>query len=255
MPRKTRYAHVKDEALRRYAAGAFYTDIKRDLGVPFSTMCRWAKVVGIDRRLSESKAMAAARTPGGARHLGRKSAYVSPKAGVIVAESSYERARLTQLEADPNVLSITRCNDVIGYEDGGKPRNYNPDFDVILVNGDRRVEEVKPALFLRHAKTALKVHAGRRHYAALGIEYVVVAESEIGPEAIAAALSAISDLDAPEVKAARAERRRLQRCRAEATQRLKFKLHATPEQKAARLAYGAMKQREFRARQKRKAMG
>jgi hypothetical protein len=31
--------------------------------------------------------------------------------------------------------------------------------------------------------------------------------------------------------------------------------HATPEQKAARLAYGAMKQREFKARQKRKAMG
>ena len=243
MPRVSKWAHLKDEALRCYAAGEFYTDLHRRLGVPLSTLCRWAHAAGIDRSLSESKARQVAQRPGGAAHLGLKGAFHGPKAGWIATDSAYEWARLEQLEADPEVLCIERCGLLIRYVFEGREHVYAPDFSVTLTDGTSRIEEVKPQRFLTDARTGAKVQAGQRACDEAGLRFALITEEDIGAEALAAATGAIRSRQSPEYQAAKREIRLAQRRRAQRRYNGKRRDEASPEeldayrkQAAARLA-------------------
>lgn len=248
MGRVSRFEHLKDEALRRYAAGGFYTTIQRELGVPLSTMCRWAHEAGVARTQSVSKAMVAASNPSGARHLGYKCAFRGGKLGLIRCDSAYEYARLMQLEADASVASVRRCEDIIAYIFGGKRRSYNPDFAVTLCDGSIRVEEIKPGRFLSEPKTATKIGAGR---AAYGDRYVVVTEAEIGADVIAAAIiaAAASNPDLAEHRAIKKHARRVKQTAQQKVYYRRSRAAMTPSQLGAARAYFAQKQREYRERE------
>lgn len=246
MSKPSRYENVKEESLARYAAGDFYTTIERNLGVPRSTMCRWATAAGIARSLSVSKAMAASAQPSGKSHRGTQCEY-SGRFGWIRCDSSYELARLLQLDAIADVVNVRRCDDVIAYEFEGRDGSYNPDLLVEMANGLFRVEEVKPQRFLTDPRTAAKLAAGCAYYANRLVPYLVVTEDEIGKAFIAASADAVAAQAPDDVQEARRTQRQARKTAAQKVYYRALRARMTDTEVTAFRAYHAVAQSKHRA--------
>lgn len=233
-----------------YQDGANITDIRKRLGVPCSTMFRWLVELGINRPLSKTKALQCAKKPGGFIHRGLHSVFSGRVSKYIPVDSSYELARLMQLEADDSVVSVDRCADAIPYEWRGKTCHFNPDFVVTYSCGRKEIEEVKPERFLSDRKTKCKIQAGESHYLALGIPFVVRVESDIGEVFLTAALSEIKNDLSPEQVAERRERRLRQKRKAQRALIKRMRDRNDPLELAAYRADMAERARAFRLKKK-----
>lgn len=197
----------KEKIVRLYQAGEKITEIAPIIGCGTSTVHRVVQEAGVSRPYGERKAMFCAANPVGTH--GRKATIKSPKSGgYIRVDSTYEAARVLQLEADADVVSIGRCLERVKYFDNGKERFYSPDLTVRYVSGDSVVEEIKPFKFAETKTNIAKFDAARR---VLNCRFVVVTEKDIGADWLKAGVSAVDYADCDEVKALRKDKRRAQR--------------------------------------------
>jgi transposase-like protein len=186
-PRKLWRGTDAGAVVAAYRNGATLRELRSRFGIPTTTLARWLRSAGAMRSPSEAAALRAATGGRGAEHLGHQGAFHSTKSMAwIPTGSRYEQARLSQLEADPDVARVERCQDRIGYRWNGKARLYIPDFLVVMTDGCKRVEEVKPARFVSDAKVRAKLDAAEAFYGALGTAFLIVTEAEIGQQRIVA---------------------------------------------------------------------
>jgi hypothetical protein len=246
-------AEEKASALSMYAENVFITEIAKRTGFGTTTIYRWACEAGIVRPFSERLASGATTRQFGREVIGKKGVFHTAKGGVwIHTDSTYEMARLEQLEALPRVARIDRCRDRIKYEFCGKLKTYIPDFTIELQDGTVIVEEVKPNRWVSDSKVRAKVLAAEAYYANTGVIFRVVSEEDIGRENLQSALKNYHEGRSPEYVASLAERQRIRHNELQRGFTKRWQSSATPEQKAAKRAYGAMKMREHRAAKKAK---
>jgi len=171
---------IKQKAIELYASGELNRkDIANQLNVSESAVRAWANEAGIKRDLSEAQSLRAAT--GRLNNYGIKVKFKSPDTGKVhIADSSYELARMRQLEALEDVMSVETSKDRIPYA-GGRSK-YNPDLLIKTKDGRVIVEEIKPIHKLSEPKVIEKADAAKKFYAEKNIEYRVITETDIGIE-------------------------------------------------------------------------
>lgn len=229
---------LRDAAIRLYLEEEISAaDVARRLGLGRHTVKDWLRARGLARSMSEAAALSVRRKPRGVR--GTRIEWRSTKTGRIeIADSTYEAARMDQLDDDNEVLDWWRCHDRIPYTtSGNKTRFYVPDLSILLRSGQRVVEEVKPARFVKRGSNPAKFAAAQRHYERQGINYRIVTEAEIG--STDRQIYERYRPDAEQAAKRHAEKVRASRARREASE--------TPEQRRARLDHLAAKRRRLNA--------
>jgi len=97
----------------------------------------------------------------------------------VPCESSLERDALQRFELDPGILAFrAHQSEVTVVGSDGTFTTY-PDFEITTSDGETKIVEVKPEGRLQNADVASRLEATRRHYAAQGIEYLVLTEREL----------------------------------------------------------------------------
>lgn len=237
----------KASALAMYQDGVYITEIAMRTGFGTTTIFRWATEAGIVKPFSERIADRVSSKQVGREVIGKKGAFHTTKGDLwIPTDSTYELARLEQLELAQDVALMDRCRDRIPYHFGGRPRHYIPDFKLIMKDGSVIVEEVKPARWVTDPKVRAKVLAAQEFYLGRGVVFRVITEEDIGSVHLSAARVSANSRMTPENLAASKERRRA--CRA-ANQRAyvrRWKEKASPEELAAQRKVMAAHQRKYR---------
>lgn len=213
----------KEKIVRMYQAGEKITEIAPIIGCGTSTVHRVVHEAGVSIPFGERKAMFCATSPVGTR--GRKATIKSQKSGgYIRVDSTYEAARVLQLEADADVVSISRCRDRIKYLNGDKEHFYVPDLIVKRIDGTTAIEEIKPLNLIDTKVNISKFEVARTF---LNVQFIVVTEKEIGSDWLKAGVKAVNYADCEKVKEFRKERRKAQRRAAQKT--YVAKKRTTPE--------------------------
>lgn len=217
-------AEVRASAVAAYVAGERITSIAKRYHFGTTTIWRWVVEAGADLPFSQRKAKFSAESPVGSMRIGKKGLIQTTKGGAwIPTDSTYEFARVRQLEEDGGVVVIRRCAESIPYQCDGAERRYIPDFEVTLSDGSIRVEEVKPLRWVDDPVVVLKADAARLWFGARGMKYVLVSESDIGAERIAECSLEGQSRQSPEYAAYMRERRLAQRRSAAKTYNTKMK--------------------------------
>jgi hypothetical protein len=178
-------AEQKEAVIEMYARGVLTSKISTDVGISRPSILLIVSAAGIKRNLSEAASLRSSGSTTNSNVRGRQGAFHSSKSGVwIPTSSTFEYARLIQLEANDKVLNFDRSRDLIPYESDGKKSTYNPDLIVRYTNGTVVVEEIKPSDMVTSSVNSAKFKAARRYYNAKGIEFNVITESDIGKENI-----------------------------------------------------------------------
>ena len=241
----------KASALAMYQDGVYITEIAMRTGFGTTTIFRWATEAGIIKPFSERIADRVSSKQVGREVIGKRGAFHTAKGDVwIPTDSTYEQARLEQLERVSDVALMDRCRDRIPYHFGGRSRHYIPDFKLTMIDGSVIVEEVKPARWVSDQKVRAKVLAAQRFYSALGVVFRVITEDDIGSENLSAARESASSRMAPENLAASKERRRACRAVNQRAYVKRWKESATPEDLAAHRQMMAAYQRKYRQAKK-----
>lgn len=278
---------VRVEALRLYCAERLSAQtVARKLGIRDFTVKEWATTAGVIRSMSEAATLAISS----GKKRGRSTHHYlwhSPKTGEwVMADSTFEAARMGQLDTDESVTYWSLCNESVSYTGiDGKTRRYIPDLFVRYADGSEVVEEIKPEGLKGTPVNLRKFAAAIKQFEAQGIAFKVVTENQIGMEAIEdfrrTGISAVTRAEAlarqkvmsraatakrhatesPEQRADRlgdlAQRRRLARVSGEdvrvreraiqAKSEAKRLAAETPEQCAARKAIRSQKAKQRRA--------
>ncbi len=100
---------------------------------------------------------------------------------VVHWESQLERDMIRLLEFDPAVLSYREQPEPLRYFESGERRKYTPDFIAQMTSGVT-VFEVKPYEQSITSPLKERLVAFREHYAAQGIDFLVMTEREIRKE-------------------------------------------------------------------------
>lgn len=180
MPRKIT-DEMRSGILAMYQNGHPNKLIADRYGINVTTVSRVAKRAGVLRSQSESQTVRANRECVGWSRIGKKGAFQSRKMNMwIPCDSSYEYARMAQLDEDPAIVSWCRCSRRIPYVLDGIRHTYIPDLEVVLSGGGIRVEEVKPERRVAEPRNQAKFSAAEAELAAKGIAFAVVTEREIG---------------------------------------------------------------------------
>ncbi len=190
--RRKLHAHNKLPDAMRQQAISLYVDalqtipeVAAVLGRGTTTVARWLKAAKATRPMGAAFALAAQK---GRKKWGRGQniPWQSAKTGRWeFADSRWEAVRMQQLDTDATVRTWTRLAERIPYvAKNGKPRFYAPDFLVEYVDSHRVVEEVKPLAFAKNPDTLVKAAAALQALQAVGIEYRIVTEDDIGLAAI-----------------------------------------------------------------------
>lgn len=241
----------KASAIALYREGVFITEIAARTGFGTTTIFRWATEAGVIQPFSERLASGSKSRQFGREHIGKKGVFHTSKGGAwIPTDSTYEAARLVQLEGNPSVVRLDRCRDRIPYIFDGVKRSYIPDFRIELSCGLVIVEEVKPTRWVADPKVQAKVRAAQEHYKSIGVVFRVITDADIGSENLAAAFKAHNDNRSSEAIDAARERRLAQRRDAQKAYTARKRSTATPEQLAEMRAKNAAFQREYRKRNK-----
>ena len=236
-----------------YAEGVFITEIAQRTGFGTTTIFRWAQEAGILKPFSERLAVGSATRQFGRECIGKKGAFQTTKGGAwIHTDSTYEYARLEQLDGISAIAKVARCCDRIPYEFGGRQRSYIPDFCIQFLDGSVIVEEVKPAHWVTDPKVRAKVAAAEAFYGSRGVVFRVITEDDIGAVNLKAAAAVSESRQNPEHMAEYKERRRKQKAAAQITYVARRNANATPEQMTAFRAQMAAFTRKYRAQRAKK---
>lgn len=234
-----------------YREGVFITEIAQRTGFGTTTIFRWASAAGIVKPFSQRLAEGSQTRQFGREVIGKKGAFHTVKGGAwIHTDSTYEYARLSQLEELPGVTRLDRCRDRIRYAFGGKQKTYIPDFRIELADGAVIIEEVKPARWVADAKVRAKVDAALAFYADTGCIFRVITEHDIGQAMISAASDSLVSRQSPDHVEAVKERRRLQRAANQRAYTARKRAAATDEQLQEMRRKNATFQRKYRAGRK-----
>lgn len=234
-----------------YQEGVFITEISRRTGFGTSTIFRWATEAGILKPFSMRLAEGASGRQFGQEVIGRKGAFHTSKGGAwIHTDSTYEYARLDQLEAIQQVIRLDRCRDRIEYFFGGRKRTYIPDFRIELADGSVVVEEIKPKRWVIDPKVRAKVDAAVAFYDGTNVIFRVITEDDIGIDRIRdASATLVSRYNEEHMEEVR-ERRRAQRAVNQRAYTERKKMIASPDEIQAMRNRHAAFQRKYRARRK-----
>ena len=237
-----------------YEEGVFITEIAVRTGFGTTTIFRWAQEAGIARPLSERLAAGSGGRQFGHERIGKKGVFHTTKGGAwIHTDSTYEYARLEQLEARDDVALLKRCELRVPYVINGRRRTYTPDFHVETVSGEVFIEEVKPARWIDDDEVKAKAAAAMSACERMGARFRIVTEHDIGLALIASVYDAAQAARSPAAVAAAAERRKGQRRVAQRRLMEKFKASASPEQMAEYRAKASAYQQAARLRKKQSA--
>ena len=236
-----------------YQDGVFITEIAQRTGFGTTTIYRWAVEAGVVRPFSERLASSGSRQFG-QEVIGKKGAFHTSKGDRwIHTDSTYEFARLEQLEEVDSIASISRCRDRISYTFSGRTHTYIPDFTIEFSRGLVVVEEVKPARWVSDPRVRAKVAAAVSFYAkSPKIEFRVITEDDIGKDRIKAAWDSCQERLSQEAIDAAAHRRRDRRAIAQRAYTARKRANASPEQLAEMRNKNNMFQRRYRALRKNK---
>ncbi len=237
----------KASAVAMYVDGVFITEIAQRTGFGTTTIFRWVQHAGVLKSFSERLTAGSTTRQFGRECIGKKGAFQTTKGGLwIHTDSTYEYARLEQLDRDPSVDKISRCSDRIPYDFGGHKRSYIPDFRVEYIDGSSVVEEVKPARWVTDPKVRAKVDAANAFYASDGVVFRVVTEAEIGSENIKSVSDIVNARTSPEHQAEYKDRRRKQKAVAQRAYEKRRRTIATPEKMRDIRAKAAAFSRKYR---------
>lgn len=235
-----------------YQDGVFITEIARRTGFGTTTIFRWAQEAGVLKSFSERLAGSVGRQFG-REIVGKKGVFHTVKGGAwIHTDSTYEFARLEQIESMPGILVIDRCRDRIEYHFDGVRRTYTPDFRLEFDDGRVVIEEIKPERYLPDLKVTAKIEAAQVYYRARGIVFRVVVEKDIGADRIKACSEKLVSRHTPEHAAAVRERRRQQKAVAQKAYIARKRDNATPEEMSTMRATASAFMRKYRAIRKQK---
>ena len=145
-------------------------DISKVLNVSCRSVLDWVR----DMRKSKSEINVLMAIQGRKKTRG-KHGYVETKFGLIRHDSSYERDRILQLNQNDEVVSLSRCNFFIKYDN----RRYNPDFLVTYKCGCICVEEVKPLFLINDETNVAKFKSAINYLSEKNILFKIVTEKEI----------------------------------------------------------------------------
>lgn len=180
-------AELKNEALRLYSEGLMSAAVvARRLSLKTHTVKEWASSAGVIRDQSEAAAIAIANGHTRGRSFSRYLWQSSKTGEWNVADSTFEGARMQQLDEDESVEYWSKCADKISYADpvSGVVRTYIPDFFIEYSDGSRMVEEIKPLGLTNTPVNKAKSASAKMFYHDKGVEYVVVTEDDIGNDSI-----------------------------------------------------------------------
>lgn len=226
----------------------FITEIAKRTGFGTTTIFRWATEAGAVVPFSERLAAGSTNRQFGRECIGKKGVFHTAKGGVwIPTDSTYEFARLEQLEALASVSKLGRCRDRIPYFFGGRDRSYIPDFKIEFEDGTVVVEEVKPTRWAVDPKVRAKVAAAQDFYSAKGVIFRVITEEDIGLANIKAAADSDATRSAPDAIAAAKLRTSTRRAATQKSYITRKRQNATPEEMTAMRAQAAAYQRKYRS--------
>jgi transposase-like protein len=175
----------KSTVIEMYMDATPIRDICSRVGVSKSSIYKITRDSGIQRGRSEAMAVRAEREAMSGFYRGRTGFFQSIKNNKFIqSSSSYESARMRQLDSDHDVVYWGRCKDKIPYSFDGKTSIYVPDFEVVRHDGSIFIEEIKPDNFIEDSRNLAKFNAARKFYQGIGKTFVVISEGDIGKEAI-----------------------------------------------------------------------
>jgi transposase-like protein len=197
---------IKNEAVRLYLSGIATKPISKIIGCTDQTVARWVESSGHPLR-NKSEAAALVRETWRGRVKGQKIPFWSAKnSNWLISDSSYEYARMIQLDSDASVSAFSKCSRSLFYANGR--RRYLPDFIVEYFDGRKFIEEVKPSVFLNDKKVVEKSLVAIEWCKRNGYEFRFVTECDIGDKYLEIARSdAVPSLISSGAKARRAEYR------------------------------------------------
>jgi transposase-like protein len=176
---------VKAAAIAMYTSGMTTYEVAEAIGKNQATIASWTRDCSVSRGYSGAQALRISKD----RHhtgYGKKCWLNSAKAGgEVYCASTYELARLIEIERDEKIVSVRRCSDIIKYGN----RRYTPDFIVEHADGSVFIEEVKPHAMTLKPDVIAKAHAAISHYEGTGREYRIVTEVHIAEWAFDLVLS------------------------------------------------------------------
>ncbi len=106
--------------------------------------------------------------------------FPSPKNGRMVGyEQLLEADTLVLLEMSPRVLSFREQPKRIFYPDGDRTRHYTPDYEVELIDGSRKLIEVKPAKRLRSSDVKHKLDRIAEHLERIDEPFLILTDESI----------------------------------------------------------------------------
>lgn len=164
------------EAVRLYVGGMSTHTIGNRMGLDPSGISKKLRRLGLSRSKSEAASLMAKNNNG---YTGRQGWWQSTKTGKWhPSASSYELTRMQQLDADPLVETWSRDVPAIPY---GENKRYIPDFLVVMKDGTRVIEEIKPSFALGMFGNEEKFDAARKFLEGAGICFSVLTEKDLWP--------------------------------------------------------------------------
>ena len=115
--------------------------------------------------------------------------HLSTKSGdTFFYGSSYELERMKSFDADEQVVSWSRCKDLIEFvsTEDGKHHHYNPDFELVFCDGRIVIEEVKGIIT---QATINKANAAFEYYAMQTKDYRIIMKLRYTDKFVEVALS------------------------------------------------------------------
>jgi hypothetical protein len=134
---------------------------------------------------------------------GKRGRFPSRKMGRSISwESLLERDGVLYLEMSPAVVRYEEQPANIYYEHEGQIRHYIPDFEAVLSSGEIIHIEVKPSYKLVQPELARKYASIKKHYAEIGMRFLILTEKELQVEPFLSNLNRLfqhlpRDFDAP----------------------------------------------------------
>jgi len=165
---------IKNKAISLYQEGMSTIETGKKIGVAGTSVTRWIKEAGLVPR-GHSEAASLLYDSGKTKTGGVRSIVKTIKFGDIRADSTYEAARIIQLDKNPDVIYISRYKGSIVYGNG---KRYHPDLYVKYADGTRVVEEIKP-VFRENDNDVIEKANAARELLGDDVSYKIITQIDI----------------------------------------------------------------------------
>ena len=166
--RERGYYH--SEETKRKAGGSIS---KAKTGKPYTEKTKQLRV-GVAKKISEATCRNLVEHPEYWCSSRYKQGWIElPRLGRYYYLSSWEEAALINLDKNTDVLAVVKDKVRVPYIFEGSSHFYVIDFQIHMKEGITYLVEVKPDYLLTDPQTMLKIEAGRKYAASVGIDYQI----------------------------------------------------------------------------------